>query len=97
MAEYNIGDKRRLTATFKNISDVLTDPTTVTFLMLEPDGTKTTLISGADAEVVALSTGVWYVDWTITQACIHNYEFKGTGAVVTAEERSFRVRRRAVA
>jgi len=40
---------------------------------------------------------VWYVDFTITQEGIHSYEFKGTGAVVTAEESSFRVRRRAVA
>ncbi len=96
MAEYNIGDKRRLTATFTDIDSVLTDPTDITFLMKEPDGTKTTHLSGS-AEVVAVSTGVWYVDWTITQEGIHNYEFKGTGAVVTAEERSFRVRRRAVA
>jgi hypothetical protein len=96
MAEYNIGDKRRLTATFKDINDVLTDPTDITFLMKEPDGTKTTHLSGGGI-VTASSTGVWYVDWTVTQEGIHNYEFKGTGAVVTAEESSFRVRRRAVA
>lgn len=96
MAEYNIGDKRRLTATFKDIDDVLTDPTVITFIMKEPDGTSTSQVNG-DSVVVSSSTGVWYVDWTITQEGVHNYEFKGTGAVVTAEESSFRVRRRAVA
>ena len=96
MAEYNIGDKRRLTGTFRDINSVLTDPTDITFLIKEPDGTKTTHLSGGGV-VTALSLGVWYVDFTILQSGLHNYEFKGTGAVVTAEESSFRVRDRAVA
>lgn len=97
MAEFNIGDKRRLTMTFRDVAGDLTDPTTITFLMKEPDGTKTTYISGVNAEMVSVSTGVWRVDWVIEQEGVHNFEFKGTGTVVTAEEAAFRVRRRAVA
>ncbi len=97
MTEKNIGDKLRLTSTFRNINSVLTTPTTVTFVLKEPDETKTTYISGVNAEIVTESEGVLHVDWSITQEGVHNYEFKGVGLVDTAEEGSFRVRRRAVA
>ncbi len=97
MTEKNIGDKLRLTGTFTSILGVLTTPTTVTFTIKEPDDTSTAYVSAVDAELVTDSAGVLHVDWPITQEGIHSYEFKGVGLVDTAEEGSFRVRRRAVA
>ena len=94
MSEYNVGDKRRLTGTFTDLAGALDDPTVITFRIKEPDGTITSHASGGGI-VTNISLGVWYVDFTITQEGIHNYEFIGTGDVVTAEESSFRVRRRA--
>lgn len=71
----------------------LTDPTTVTFSITEPDGTQTTYVQGIDDEAVKDSTGVYYVDWTITQAGRHYWKWTGTGTVITAEEESFTVRK----
>lgn len=97
MAEKNIGDLLRLTGTFQNINSVLTTPTTVTFTIKEPDETITIYVSGVNAELVTESDGVLHVDWPIVQEGVHNYEFEGVGLVDTAEEGTFRVRRRAVA
>ncbi len=71
----------------------LTDPTTVTFSITEPNGTQTTYVNGTDAEAVKDSTGVYYVDWTITQAGRHYWKWAGAGTVITAEEESFTVRK----
>ena len=68
-----VGDTRRLTATFTDISDAVIDPTTITFLMHEPDGTETSYVYGTDGENVKSSTGVYYVDWAITQAGWHRF------------------------
>ena len=67
----------------------VTDPTTVTFKMTEPDGTVTTYINGTHAQNVKDSIGVYHVDFTITQAGRHFWEFAGTGALVQLEESSF--------
>lgn len=92
MPDYDIGDKRRLTATFKDISSVLTDPTTVTFNMIDPAGVITTFVTGVDAEIVNDSTGVYHVDWTVLLKGIHKYEFVGVGSLIGAEASNFKVR-----
>ena len=92
-AAYDIGDTRRLTATFTDIAGVATDPSTVTFKIKRPDGTATTYVYGTDAQPVKASTGVYYVDYAITLAGRHAYRFEGTGAVATAESDEFYVRR----
>ena len=86
---YDIGDERRLQATIRNISDVLADPTGLTFEMTEPDGVTTTYVYLTDAQLVKSSTGVYYVDWPIDQSGRHYYKFTATGAVAVAEETSF--------
>ena len=77
---YDIGDTRRLEATFKDIAGVLTDPTAVTFTMEEPDGTITTY-NTVGANLKNPSVGVYHVDWPLAKAGRHAIEFIGTGAV----------------
>lgn len=90
---YDIGDTRRLTATFTNLAGTETDPSTVTFKIKLPDGTVTTYVYGTDAELVRSGAGVYYVDYSITQAGRYSYRFEGTGTVATAENSEFYARR----
>lgn len=92
MTIYDVGDGRRLTATFRDINGQLADPTTVTFRMTTPDGATTEYGYGVDAELVRDSLGVYRVDWTVTQPGRHHYRWAGDGDVVVAEETSFTVR-----
>ena len=89
---HDIGDVRRLQATFKDTAAVLTDPTTVTFKIREPDGTITTKI-GTGGGLVNPSTGVWYFDFTIAQQGRHSWSMEGTGGgVIALEEQEFYAR-----
>ena len=91
MATYDVGDQRRLKATFTDIDGAAADTTTVTFKITAPDGTTTTYVFGTDAEAVKESTGVYYVDWTITQSGEHRWKWTGTGNAAAAGESSFDV------
>ncbi len=91
MADYDIGDTRNLSVTF-SVGGSLTDPTTVTFKMKEPDGTETTYVFGTDPELTNPSTGVYTVSWPITQSGIHRYKFVATGTVEQAEQLTFLAR-----
>lgn len=94
--QYDVGDKRRLTVTFYNLSSAKTDPTGITFKMHEPDKTVTSYIYGTDAELLKSSgstAGEYYVDWTVGQEGRHTFRFEGTGALVAAAESTFLARR----
>lgn len=80
----------RATGTFK-VDGVVTDPTTVTAIISEPDGTETTYVYGTDAELVKDSTGVYHVDISAMTAGRWVYRFEGTGAAQAAGERVFLV------
>ncbi len=82
---YIVGQLVRCTATFKNSSDVNTDPTAV----LVKYKTPTTIVTktyGIDAEVVKSATGIYYIDLTLNEEGTWTYRFEGTGAVVAAGE-----------
>lgn len=87
-AAYHIDDLRRLTAAF-TVASVATDPSTLMFIMREPDGTETPYVYGTDAELVKDSTGNFHVDWPITQAGRHLYRWVGTGAAAEAGQAEF--------
>ena len=88
---HDIGDRRRLQATFKTVAGVLADPTTVTFNIREPDGTVTTKI-GTSGGLINPSVGVWYYDFTIAQQGRHAWSMAGAGSVITLEEQEFYAR-----
>lgn len=92
---HDIGDAEKITATFKNSSDALTNPTTVTFTMIEPDGTTTLYTSGVNNEISSVATGIWNVTWTFTQEGRHHVVWKGVGALIEAGATEFYCKRQA--
>lgn len=91
---HDLGDLRRLSATFKDTAGAVTDPGTTTFVMREPDGVATTYVFPTNAELVKDSTGKFHVDWTIAKAGRHAWRFTGTvSGVVQSEGDEFYARR----
>lgn len=68
MTAYDIGNKIRLTVTFTDPlnSDAAVDPTTVYCSVLSPAEVKTDYEYGVDAEITKSSTGVYYIDLSLT-------------------------------
>lgn len=92
MNTYDIGDRRRLSATFRDEDSTLVDPTTVTFSLRDPDDFVISYVYGEDSELVRDSTGVYHVDWDIVTAGYHHWRFECTGNIAVAEESRFGVR-----
>lgn len=67
-----IGDTVRFTNTIR-VDDVLTDPTTKTWTVEEPDGTDQALTEAS------ATTGVWTSTFASTQAGWHKVKFVGAG------------------
>jgi len=88
---YDKGDSVRLGATF-TVSDVNTDPTTVTLKVKNPAGVTSTYTYGA-AEITKSATGIYYKDITVTDDGMYYYRFEGTGTCVAASEHGFEVRK----
>lgn len=86
MNEYEIGNLIRLSAEFRDESDALVDPTTVTCQVKAPQ------TAPANLPVTRLSLGK-YIALVTTAAPSGRwaYRFDGTGAVVAAIEGQFRV------
>lgn len=82
MNTYQIGDIVRLTGTFRDVNDVLVDPSGVRFMYIKPNTptaitTKTYL---TDIEVVKDSVGIYHLDITITESRRWFYRTEGFGA-----------------
>jgi hypothetical protein len=75
---YAIGSQAHLTATFKDLSGALADPTTVTITVTLPNGTAAV---GSPFTAARDSLGQYHYDYTTTVAGIHQYYSTGTGAV----------------
>lgn len=89
---YDVGDTVRVQGVFKNSSDVVVDPGTVTFKLKSPGGTVTTYVYGTDAQVVKTGTGTYYVDALPTLEGRYSYRWAGTVTNVAAGEGYFIVR-----
>ena len=85
MSSYVPGDLVRLSAAF-TVSGVATDPTTVTCVVREPDGTETTCSSPTKD-----SAGNYHVDHDLTAAKggVYSYRYVGSGACQAALEAEF--------
>jgi hypothetical protein len=93
LAAYDIGDSPVFTVTFRNISEVVTDPTTVTFMWRVPAGTETSYVYGVASEVAKTSTGVYtFTPPTIAVSGQHSIRAKGVGAIVAAVDATVGVR-----
>ncbi len=87
-----IGDLVTMKTRFANSAGVLTNPTTVTLTITDPDGVITTLTS-PNVLLLNPSTGVWSSDLTLTKANVWMYRWSGTGAVVSGETGYFVVQK----
>lgn len=94
LVKYLIGDQPQVTATFTNAANVLTDPTTVTFIFVDPTGAQTTTAS-PNAAITNPSTGVWTYTWPgstgILVAGMYAWRVKGVGALIGADEGTMEV------
>jgi len=88
---FQVGDLVRVTGTFKTLAGAVTDPTAVFFSFQTPAGTTATYTYGTDAALVKSSTGVYYVDVSVTSAGNWRYRFYSTGTGQTADEGYFSV------
>jgi hypothetical protein len=79
---YTIGTRVRLTATFRDLDDVLTAGTVVCKVK-DPSGNITT-VSNSTA-----STGIYTADVDVDEQGTWVYRFSATGAIVAAGEHSF--------
>lgn len=84
--QYDIGTKVRLIGEFRDLDNVLSDPTVVVAKTRDPSGNVTTISGGS---VTKDSTGVYHVDVTLDESGTWWYRFEGTGAVVAADEQAF--------
>ena len=88
---FDIGDRVRLRAEFRNLEGFVADPTSVTLAVLGPGDVASQAISTTKD-----ATGVYHGDVEPDAAGTWSYRFAGTGAMVAAEEGTFIVRTRVV-
>jgi hypothetical protein len=93
MTVYDIGDRPTVTGTFRDGADALTDPTTVTVRVREPDGTET-LYTSPTASIVNSSTGVWAFTFPAALDAVGDWyvRFRSTAGLLTAAELKLTVR-----
>ena len=88
--EYDLNDTVSPTCTF-TVSDVNTDPTTISLTVREPDGTTTTY-TYAGATVTKSSTGVYTKNITLAKRGVWLFQWAGTGACQASAEGTVTVR-----
>lgn len=97
MNSYRLGTDVKVTGIFENLSGAVYDPSTVTVKVQKPDGTETSYVYLTAAEVIKVSTGVYYIWLAPTLTGKYVVRFKGTGTVRVADESSFIVNKSAFA
>jgi hypothetical protein len=88
---YTVGVTVRVTGTFRNASDALADPSTVTFKHRAPRERTATTVTYAGGGVIKSSTGVYYVDLTASTNGKWWFRWESTGTPATADEDYFEV------
>lgn len=91
MDKFDKSDLVRIDVDFKNSSDTLTDPSTITFKFEDPSGTETTYVYGIDAELVKDGTGEYHADISTDESGTWSWRFIGTGTVEQVDEGQFYV------
>ncbi len=97
MNTYDIGDIVRIANVFTTTATgAVLDPTTVSLVVLAPDGTETTYTYLGGNPITRDSQGTYHVDVAITQVGRYRYRWTSTGTGASAEEGAFEVRPRRV-
>jgi hypothetical protein len=97
---YDVGDVVRLRGVFKGSTGALANPTTTRLKVLVPKTATTPAVEitytyGVDVEVIRNSVGDHSCDYPPAVPGRYFYRWIGTGSVVTADEKSFLVRKTA--
>jgi hypothetical protein len=90
MENFFQGNLVRVQVTFTDITGVVTDPTVVTAKIENPSKVITTYVYLATADIVRVSTGVYYIEVDLNQGGIWFYRFEGTGALKAASQDSLK-------
>ena len=81
-----------ISVAFTNAAGTLVDPTTVTLTLSNSTADAITLLTyGTDAAVIKDGTGLYHSDYLPPNAGTYSYQWRGTGAVVAAQEATFQV------
>ncbi len=98
-AYYDQLDIVRCSSTFLSTGSTKADPTTVNFVLTNPDGTDTVntrlgATTGTVDLITRVSAGVYFRDVTIgSSSGAHWYRYSSTGVVTSGAEANFIVRR----
>ena len=92
MKFFQLGTRIRLTETFTDlIAGVVTDPTTITLKLHDPNGVETSF-TYAGGDITRDSVGVYHYDFAPTVAGkTWRYRWLATGAVVAVDEQLFQI------
>jgi hypothetical protein len=93
MEIYDVGDKVKVFTTFY-VNGRPTDPTDISVEITDPLGNRTIFVYGIDAEVKTGGEGSFFMYVYPDKSGDWYYNWIGTGAVHTAEEEGFNVKRR---
>ena len=101
IASYDLGDRVRLgnhssntnTGAITDVNGDAVDPTDITMVVKEPDGTATTYTFNGTPTLSKENTGRYYVDVTLDAAGLWAYTLAWTGAAVGAESGMLHVRK----
>lgn len=77
-----------VTAQFRDETDALADPSTVTFVVEPPEGSTTTYVYGVDSEVTRSGVGVFVLTVIVTDIGNTGIRATGTGAIAASAETS---------
>jgi len=83
MSQVFSGAEQQLTFTFKNVSGTLSNPTTISFMLMRPDGTVVSP-TYTQADMSNPSTGVWRFLFTFDEEGRWRYRITSTGTPKTA-------------
>lgn len=89
MESYDKLARITLTGTFKDSQGNLADPTSVTLIIMAPDGTVDNFSGG---DIIHDSLGVYHMNFDDhDQAGTWYYRFEGTGAVQAGGDKGFKI------
>lgn len=91
---YDEGQTIRISGEFRNLADVLADPTVVTFQVEQPDGTVLEYVYAAspDGGLAKSATGQYYIDITAEDPGMYRWRWHGAGLIMGAVDGRFFVR-----
>lgn len=90
MADFNVGEPFDLNATFA-VEGVLTDPTTITLVIVPPSGASTT-VTYASGQIDRDGIGTFRYRFIPVVAGWHRYYWTATGAAIGSEQADVYVR-----